>query len=64
MKNYTIDEMYYILLGQDIVTENEMSLVTSINGYNEETLMDMLFVRTGYRSFEQMAELEGWLEEE
>lgn len=60
MKEYTVNEMYDILLEQGIVTEDELALVTSINGHNEQAMKDMLFVRTGYRSFEQMAELEGW----
>lgn len=37
------------LVNYNIATEEEVNLVTSINGYNEETLNDILYVRTGYR---------------
>jgi len=36
-----------------IATEKEISLITDINGYNEETLNDVIFCRTGYRDIEQ-----------
>ena len=35
-----------------------MKLVTSINGYNEESVNDILYVRTGYRDMEQYLEYE------
>ncbi len=41
-----------------IATFEELSLVTCINGYNEETLNDILFARTGYRSIDQLEECE------
>ena len=34
----------------------ELCLVTDINGYNEETMLDVLYARTGYRNFEQLEE--------
>lgn len=42
------------LLWNDIVdygiaTEKELQLVTCLNGYNENTLNDVVFIRTGYR---------------
>jgi len=36
-----------------IATEKEISLITNINGYNKETLNDVIFCRTGYRDIEQ-----------
>lgn len=36
-----------------IATEEEVSLVTGINGMNESTMLDIIFVRTGNRSYEQ-----------
>lgn len=36
-----------------IATEAELELVTNINGWKVETLLDILRVRTGYRSIEQ-----------
>lgn len=49
----TLDNMYFILLEAGIATEDEIALVTAINGDNEQSYHDILFVRTGYRSFEQ-----------
>ena len=41
-----------------IATQEELQLVTAINGTNVETMEDVLYVRTGYRSFAQYAEEE------
>ena len=40
-----------------IATEKEICLVTSINGYNLETLNSILYSRTGYRDWEQFEEM-------
>ena len=44
------------LLEAGICTEDELQLVTNIiiRGYNEETMDDILFAKTGYRSLEQL----------
>ena len=39
------------------VSEQTLQIVTSINGYTKETMLDILYAFTGYRDFEQM---EGW----
>ena len=36
------------------VTEQTLQIVTSINGYRLETLLDVLYAHTGYRSFDQL----------
>ena len=36
------------------VSEQTLQIVTAINGYTLEALCDVLYVHTGYRSFEQM----------
>lgn len=36
------------------VCEQTLQIVTDINGYNKETLLDILYVHTSYRSFEQL----------
>ena len=41
-----------------IATGEELSLVTAINGYNEDTLNDVIYVRTGYRNIEQLLDEE------
>jgi hypothetical protein len=53
---YSADEAYDILVGYEIATEDEIRLVCSINGYNIETMEDILYVRTGYRNFDQLLE--------
>lgn len=45
--------MFTLLEVYGIATEDEIALVSAINGYNEETALDILYVRTGYRSFDQ-----------
>ncbi len=53
-----LDSYWDFLTDNCIATEEELKLVTSINGYNETTLNDILYVRTGYRSIEQYKECE------
>ncbi len=43
-----------------IATEEELKLVTAINGYNSDALNDIIYVRTGYRNIKQL--LEDWQE--
>ena len=50
MDNMSIETMYDILVNYEIATEEEVNLVTTINGYNIETLQDILEVRTGYKN--------------
>ena len=40
------------------VSEQTLEIITSINGYSEETLEDVLYAHTGYRSFDQLEEVE------
>lgn len=53
-----LDNYWDFLIDNCIATEEEIKLVTSINGYNETSLNDILYVRTGYRSIEQYKECE------
>ena len=53
IKTMTNDEFFDFLVEYGIATEEEIRLVTAINGYNEETLNDILYARTGNRSVEQ-----------
>ena len=54
------DEIYDYLIAYEIATENEISLVCSINGTNEDSLNSILYSRTGYRDVEQIKECEGY----
>lgn len=47
----SVDDMYSILLDFNVATQKELNLVTSINGFNEESFYDILYVRTGLRRF-------------
>ena len=51
-------ELYDLLIDHGIATEKEISLVTSINGFSEDTLNQILFSRTAYRTLEQYKEME------
>ena len=50
----TIEQMWDYLTETGIATEEELSLITAINGYNEETMCDVLYARTEYRNFDQL----------
>jgi hypothetical protein len=53
-----LNDIYDYFINHGIATEDEIDLVTAINGYNEETLNDILYVKTGYRDMEQYLEYE------
>lgn len=36
------------------ISEETLEIITSINGYNLQTLEDVLYAKFGYRSFEQL----------
>jgi hypothetical protein len=38
------------------ISEDTLQIITNINGYNENTLNDVLYARFGYRDLEQMEE--------
>ena len=46
--------LYNELIDRGLFTEDELQLVTAINGYNIDTLNDCLYCRYGYRSYDQM----------
>ena len=52
--------IYDFLLDYEIATENEINLVCSINGTNEDSLNSIIYSRTGYRSMEQLKECENY----
>ncbi len=49
-----INSMYETLIAYGIATEKELQLVIDIVGWNEQSLLDVLYARTGYRNFEQL----------
>ena len=42
-----LQKIHEFIIANDIATEDEISLVTAICGYNKETLNDIINVRTG-----------------
>lgn len=50
------EEMWDVLVDYGIATDDEIALVTYINGKNEKSLKDILYVRTGYSNFDQYLE--------
>ena len=53
------NQLYDYLIDFEIVTEQEMALVTAINGTNLDTMECILYARTGYRSYDQIVEFDG-----
>lgn len=51
----SIEEMWDMLLELG-VEEEVLQIVTAINGYNEESMEDILYVKFGYHSFDQLGE--------
>ena len=45
--------LWKFIIDNNIATEKEVALVTGINGWKEETMTDIVFYRTGLRSYEQ-----------
>ena len=41
------------IVDNNIATEDEVRLVSDINGLNEETMTDIIYAKTGLRSYEQ-----------
>lgn len=50
----TKEQTWDYLIDNQIATEEELKLVTCINGYNEDSLLAVLYARTGYRNIEQI----------
>ena len=48
------DAMMDYLVENEICTQDELCLVTSIKGANEDTMKSILYVKTGYCNFEQL----------
>lgn len=55
---YEISDVWEYLVDSSIATEEELQLVTSINGYNLDSLNSVLYARTGYHDIEQLKEEE------
>lgn len=56
--NKDTEELYDFLIDNGIVSEETLAVVTSINGTSLDTLESILYVKTGYRSLNQIREME------
>ena len=52
--NRNIEYVWALLVDMEIATDEELQLVTSINGYNMVTLNEVIYARTGYHDMEQL----------
>lgn len=54
----TIQEMWIKLEDEFHVHHQVLEIMTTVNGYSEETMEDILYVVSGYHSFDQLEEEE------
>lgn len=55
-----VNQLWEDLINYDLFTEDELLLITDLNGYNIKTLNDAIYVRYGYRNLRQLLyEMEG-----
>jgi hypothetical protein len=59
MDQRDLDVYWEFLVDNGVTNDDELRLITAINGYLEETLNDVLYCRTGYRSVDQYCDAEG-----
>lgn len=57
--NFEIADTWDLIIDNSIATEEELQLITSINGYRMDVLNDVIEVRTGYHDIFQYLESEG-----
>lgn len=53
MENLTVEKAWDILLEMGI-SEETLNIVTDINGYNMQSMIDILRAKFGYNSFDQL----------
>jgi hypothetical protein len=51
-----VDDLWSYFVDNEFFTPAELELLTSINGYNIDTLNDALYARYGYRDLDQLVE--------
>ena len=49
-----MNEVLDLLIEYSVATQEELELITCINGYNIDTLNDVIYARTGYHDIEQL----------
>ena len=56
--NQQIEKLWDLIVNYELATDSTLRLVTRLNGYTLETMEDVLYALTGYRSYEQFMENE------
>ena len=56
--NQQLEKLWDLIVNYELATEQSLQLVTRLNGYTLETMEDVLYALTGYRSYEQFMENE------
>ena len=51
-----LNHMYDTILELELATFEELELVTCINGFNEQAMNDIVYVREGYQTLDQYLE--------
>lgn len=51
-------EIYDYLVEMGIASEEELDIITGINGFSEETLNSVIYYKTAYQDIEQYLECE------
>lgn len=59
-EDYT-EKMFKYLIDLGVATEEEVSLTTSVAGWNPETMNSILYYKTGYNDLGQLLEQNGLL---
>ena len=54
MQNNELEYLVDTMIELGICNDDEVRLVSAINGYSLESMLDILSVRTGYRSLDQL----------
>ena len=53
-----VNQLWNKIIEYGITTEETLEVITNINGYSIETLNDVIYCQTGYRTIEQYEESE------
>lgn len=54
MKDNELEYLVNTMVELGICNDDEVRLVSAINGYSIESMLDILYVRTGFRSLDQL----------
>jgi hypothetical protein len=54
MVNNELEYLVDTMVEYGICNDDEVRLVSAINGYSMESMLDILYARTGFRSLEQL----------